>query len=335
MIELYDTTLRDGTQREGVSFSTEDKLNITKKLAAAGIDYVEGGWPGSNPKDIEYFRKVRELELENTKIAAFGSTRRPGIKADDDMNLRAIVDSGADVATIFGKSWPLHVKEALKTSLDENIKMVASSIEYLKARGMEVFFDAEHFFDGYKSDSDYSIQVLQAAAEAGADCLVLCDTNGGSTPDEIGSIVRVVKDKVSADIGIHTHNDAELAVANSLVAVREGAVQVQGTINGYGERCGNANLSSLIPNLQLKYGYQVVTAEQLKRLTATSRYVSETANLLPPAHMAYVGESAFAHKGGIHVSAVLKNASTYEHETRKSLAIREESWFQSFLVKAI
>lgn len=314
MIELYDTTLRDGTQREGISFSTEDKLNITKKLAAAGIDYVEGGWPGSNPKDIEYFKKARELNLKGTKIAAFGSTRRPGIRAEADRNLQAIVESGADVATIFGKSWPLHVQEALKTSLAENIKMVASSVKYLKSQGLEVFFDAEHFFDGYKADSDYSIQVLQAAEEAGADCLVLCDTNGGSTPDEISSIIKAVKEKVSVDIGIHTHNDSELAVANSLIAVREGAVQVQGTINGYGERCGNANLSSLIPNLQLKYGYKVVTDKQLKRLTATSRYVSETANLLPPAHMAYVGESAFAHKGGIHVSAVLKNASTYEHE---------------------
>ncbi len=314
MIKIYDTSLRDGTQREGISYSTEDKLNITRKLAETGIDYIEGGWPGSNPKDIEYFARVQELDLPNSKIAAFGSTRHANISPAEDKNLQAIIDSGADVATIVGKSWVLHVEEALNTSLEENLAMIESSVRYLKEQGMEVFFDAEHFFAGYQDSADYALKVLQAAERGGADALVLCDTNGGTMPSRLREIIKEVKQEVSCSLGIHAHNDCELAVANTLVAVEEGVSQVQGTINGYGERCGNANLSSIIPNLQLKYDYQVVSPEELKKLTATSRYVSEAANLNPPAQAPYVGESAFAHKGGIHVSAILKNSRTYEHQ---------------------
>ncbi len=314
MIKIYDTTLRDGTQREGVSYSTEDKLNITRKLAETGIDYVEGGWPGSNPKDIEYFKRVQDLNLPGLTVAAFGSTRHAGIDPEEDRNLQAILESGAEAAALVGKSWILHVEEALKTSLEENLAMIESSVSYLKEQGLEIHFDAEHFFDGYEDSSDYAIKVLKAAEKGGADSLVLCDTNGGTMPSRLREIIREVKLQISSPLGIHAHNDCELAVANSLVAVEEGVTQIQGTINGFGERCGNANLSAIIPNLQLKYGYQLVSPEKLKRITATSRFVSEAANLNPPAQAAYVGESAFAHKGGIHVNAILKNARTYEHE---------------------
>lgn len=340
MVELYDTTLRDGTQREGISYSTEDKLRITEKLDKLGIDYIEGGWPGSNPKDIEYFQQVQELSLANAAVAAFGSTRRPGIEAKEDGNLEEIIASGVEVATIFGKSWDFHVTEALETELEENLAMIGDTISYLKSNGLKVFYDAEHFFDAYKSNTEYAIETIQAADRAGADRIILCDTNGGTLPIELKEIIEQVKDKVDTSLGIHAHNDSEVAVANSLLAVKSGVVQVQGTINGYGERCGNANLSSIIPNLKLKQGIDSVTEEQLKRLTEVSRFVSEVANLTPPTHEPYVGDSAFAHKGGIHVSALMKDPETYEHlapETvgnRRKVLVSELSGKSNLMYKA-
>ncbi|MGM0471117.1 MAG: citramalate synthase [Bacillota bacterium] len=313
MVKLYDTTLRDGTQREGISYSTEDKLKITKRLDELGIDYIEGGWPGSNPKDVEYFKKVQELDLDHGQVTAFGCTRRPGIAASDDQNLAAILASGVEVVTIFGKSWDFHVTDALQTTLDENLAMIEDTINYLTANGLTVFYDAEHFFDAYQANAEYAVKTLQAAERGGAKTLVLCDTNGGTLPTELKRIVTEVQEEVDVQLGIHAHNDSDVAVANTLLAVEAGASHVQGTINGYGERCGNANLSSIIPNLKLKQGLDVVSDEQLEQLTAVSRFVSEVANLNPPSHQPYVGDSAFAHKGGIHVSALMRNADTYEH----------------------
>ncbi|SDM14279.1 citramalate synthase [Halarsenatibacter silvermanii] len=313
MIEIFDTTLRDGTQQEGISYSTEDKIHITQKLDELGLDYVEGGWPGSNPKDIEYFEKVKSLDLENTTVVAFGSTRRPGLSPEEDRNLEALINAGVEAVAIFGKSWDLHVTDALDTTPDENLKMIASSVKFLKSRGLEVIFDAEHFFDGFDSDSDYALEAVSAAEDAGADRVVLCDTNGGFLPGDIRRIYREVKEVLSSPPGIHPHNDTGLAVANALAAVEEGARHVQGSINGYGERCGNANLCHLIPNLQIKKGYEVLGDGDLSKLTPTARYVSEIGNLNPPTSDPFVGESAFAHKGGIHVSAVMKNPETYEH----------------------
>jgi 2-isopropylmalate synthase len=310
---LYDTTLRDGTQGEGISLSVDDKLKIAKRLDRLGVHYIEGGWPGSNPKDMEFFERVKQLSLSHAKITAFGSTRRQGVKADEDENLRRILESGVGVATIFGKTWEFHVTHALRTTLEENIAMIFESVQFLKQNGLEVIFDAEHFFDGYKGNSTYAIQAIQAASKAGADWIVLCDTNGGTLPYEIGEIVSYVKKTIPTPIGIHCHNDAECAVANSLAAIGEGARQVQGTINGYGERCGNANLISIIPNLQLKLGYSCVTEEQLQQLTSVSRYVHEISNVAPPNTQPFTGISAFAHKGGMHVSAILKSSETYEH----------------------
>jgi 2-isopropylmalate synthase len=312
-IHLYDTTLRDGTQGEGISLSVEDKVKIAIRLDQFGIDYIEGGWPGSNPKDMAFFERIKEVPLGHAKVAAFGSTCRPGVAADQDENLRALLASGVSVATIFGKSWDLHVTEALKTTLEENLRMVGDSVRFLKANGLTVIFDAEHFFDGYKQNPVYALRVLEEAEAAGADWLVLCDTNGGSLPHEIYETVKTVHASVSTPIGIHTHNDGELAVANALAAVQAGARQVQGTINGIGERCGNANLISTIANLQLKLGFDCVDAEKLQQLTKLSRYVAEIANMAMPNNQPFVGSSAFAHKGGIHVSAVLKNPQTYEH----------------------
>ena len=315
MLKIYDTSLRDGSQMEGISYSTEDKLNITQKLDELGIDYVEGGWPGSNPKDIEYFKKVQDLDLENVQVVAFASTRRAKVEAENDKNLQAVLDSGVEVATIFGKAWDLHVTDALKTELEENLRMVEESISYLKANGLEVHFDAEHFFDGYKANPEYALKVLKAAARGGAETLVLCDTNGGTMPSEVREMISEIQAEVETPLGIHAHNDTDVAVANSLAAVEAGVRHVQGTINGYGERCGNANLSSIIPNLNTKYSeeFNCITANQLFKLTEVSRYVSEVANLTPPAHSPYVGDSAFAHKGGIHVSAILREPETYEH----------------------
>lgn len=312
-VYIFDTTLRDGTQGEGVSLSVEDKLKIAQKLDELGVHYIEGGWPGSNNKDIEFFERARSLNLKHAKITAFGSTRRKGITPQEDANLNKILESGVSVATIFGKSWDFHVTTALETTLEENLAMIGDSVRYLKQHGLEVIYDAEHFFDGYKHNAEYALATLKQAHDAGADWIVLCDTNGGSMPDEIKSIVQTVKERIPARIGIHAHNDCELGVANSLAAVQAGARQVQGTINGFGERCGNANLVSVIPNLQLKLGYEVISAEQLRSLSAVARYVSEIANVSMPVNQPFVGSAAFAHKGGIHVSAIRKHPKTYEH----------------------
>ncbi len=310
---IYDTTLRDGTQGEGISLSVEDKLKIARRLDQLGVSYIEGGWPGSNPKDIEFFHRVGELGLEFAKITAFGSTRKPNVPVQDDGNVKALIDSGAPVAAIFGKAWDFHVFKALETTLEENLAMVTDTVRYLKERGLEVVFDAEHYFDGYKNNPEYAIQVCKSAEEAGADWIVLCDTNGGCMSWEIESIVLKTRESIMIPLGIHVHNDGGCAVANSLAAVRCGATQVHGTMNGYGERCGNADLATIIPNLELKMGCICLPPGRLKKLTETSRYISEIANLPHANNQPYVGHAAFAHKGGIHVSALLKNSLTYEH----------------------
>lgn len=313
-IEVYDTTLRDGSQGEGVSFSLADKLNLTRMMDSLGIHFIEGGWPGSNPKDLEYFRAVRGLKLEHSKVAAFGSTRHAKNRASEDLNLRQLASARAAVVTIVGKSWDMNVREALRVSLDENLAMIASSIAYLKDRTEQVFFDAEHFFDGFNENPEYALKALEAAADAGAGALILCDTNGGNLPWRIGEITaRVVAHFSGLPIGIHAHNDSGMAVANTLEAVRAGAAQVQGTLNGFGERTGNADLVQILANLELKMGRHCVGAERLKRLTELSRYTYEAANLPPRDNQPFVGRSAFAHKGGLHVSAVSRNPATYEH----------------------
>lgn len=312
-LSIFDTTLRDGTQGEGISLSADDKLKIAKKLDQLGVHYIEGGIPGSNSKDIEFFKRVQELNL-SAKITAFGSTRRKDSVAEHDANLKRMLEAGVQATTLVGKSWDFHVYTALQTTLEENLAMIYDSIAYLKRQGMEVIFDAEHFFDGYKNNPEYALAVMRKAEEAGADWLTMCDTNGGTMPHEVHDIVSVLAGQVTTSrLGIHTHNDCELAVANAISAVRAGAEQIQGTMNGYGERCGNANLCSIIPNLQLKMGYEVLEPEQLKQLTNTARYVSEIANVYMPINQPYVGTAAFAHKGGIHVSAILRDSRTYEH----------------------
>ena len=312
-VTLYDTTLRDGTQREGLSLSAEDKLRIVRRLDGLGIHVIEGGFPASNPKDIEFFGRVRDLELKNAVIASFGQTRRKDIPAAEDEGLRALLDSGTPAITLVGKAWDIHVTETLRTSLEENLAMVSDSVAYLKAAGRVVYFDAEHFFDGYAANAGYALAVCRAAADAGADGVVLCDTNGGTLPQDIERVVAVVVEQVRCEIGIHAHDDAGCAVANSLIAVGAGARQVQGTINGYGERAGNADLIAVLPALKLKLGIPVVTDDQLKLLTEVSHFVAETANLAPDPHQPYVGASAFAHKGGMHASAVDRLDAAYEH----------------------
>jgi 2-isopropylmalate synthase len=312
-ILIYDTTLRDGTQGEGISLSVDDKIKIALRLDQFGVHYIEGGWPGSNPKDMEFFEKAKKFSLKTAKITAFGSTRRQGISADKDENLQKLLESGVKVATIFGKTWDFHVTEALKTTLEENLAMIFDSVKFLKENGLEVIFDGEHFFDGYKKNPAYAIDALKMAEKGGADWVVLCDTNGGTLPHELEEIVSIVKEQIQTPIGIHCHNDSECGVANSIAAVRAGARQVQGTMNGYGERCGNANLISIIPNLQIKLGYSCVQSEQLQKLTGLSRFVHEVANVVQPNNQPFVGISAFAHKGGMHVSAILKAPETYEH----------------------
>jgi 2-isopropylmalate synthase len=312
-VELYDTTLRDGTQMEGVSLSVEDKLKIARKVDELGVHYIEGGWPGSNPKDAEFFVRARGLKLETARLAAFGMTRRAGGRVDSDPNLRALVDARTPVVTLVGKASEMQVRQVLETALEENLAMIADSIRYLKGRGRTVFFDAEHFFDGFFANPDYSLQCLRAAAEAGADCLVLCDTNGGTVTSRVVEAVRAVREATSAPLGIHAHNDTDVAVANSLAAVEAGCTHVQGTINGYGERCGNANLLSIIADLKLKMDVDCVSDEQLTRLTEVSLYVSETANMVPNDHAAYVGVSAFAHKAGLHVAGMVKSGAAYQH----------------------
>ncbi len=313
-IKLYDTTLRDGMQAEGVSFSLEDKLSIAKCLDGLGLDYVEGGYAGSNPKEMQFFAEAAKLTLKNSKIVAFGSTRRAGSSVSDDASLSAIIGCKTKAATLVGKTWDMHVTNVLGCSLDENLTICSESVEYLKKHGLETFFDAEHFFDGYKNNPEYAMKVLTAAAEAGADVLVLCDTNGGSLLDEVYEITKTVCDKFSPMvIGIHAHNDTDCATANTLAAVQAGARQVQGTINGLGERCGNANFCTVIPNLSLKMGFEVLSPEKINTLTEVSRYIFEICNITPVMNMPYVGESAFAHKAGLHVDALRKSKRTYEH----------------------
>jgi 2-isopropylmalate synthase len=391
-IWLYDTTLRDGTQREGLSVSIEDKLRIAHRLDQLGIPFIEGGWPGANPKDVQFFWQLQENPLTQAEVVPFCSTRRPHTQASEEAMLQAILAAGTRWVTIFGKSWDLHVIEGLKTSLDENLAMIRDTIEYLRSQGRRVIYDAEHWFDGYKQNPDYALQTLKTAAIAGAEWLVLCDTNGGTLPHEITEIVKDVIQEIGnrektltqsplrgssvayggnhatcfkpgnpsnavapqdrADspitnhqspipqIGIHTHNDSEMAIANAIAAVMAGAKMVQGTMNGYGERCGNANLCSLIPNLQLKLGYSCISEHQLSQLTETSRFVSEVVNLAPDDHAPFVGRSAFAHKGGIHVSAVERNPLTYEHiapeqvGNRRRIVISEQSGLSNVLAKA-
>lgn len=314
-VAIYDTTLRDGTQREGISLSVADKLRITKLLDELGVAYIEGGWPGSNPKDVAYFEQVLNLELKHAKISAFGSTRRKQSHPEDDANIKALVDANTPVVTVVGKTSMLHVTDVLQTTPDENLNMIRDSLAYLKSLGKEVIYDAEHFFDGAKLDMEYGFDTLAAAAEGGADVIILCDTNGGSMPWEVAEFVHKAYELFpEMKFGIHTHNDGELAVANSLSAVKAGAVQVQGTINGYGERCGNANLCSIIPDLQVKMNIPCLPENgKLSTLTHLSRTVAEIANLAPDSHLAYVGKSAFAHKGGIHVAAMRRNADSYQH----------------------
>lgn len=312
-VEFYDTTLRDGAQSEDIAFSLTDKLRITERLDEFGIHYIEGGWPGSNPKDLQYFAEVRKLDLKSAAIVAFSSTARAQGNPEDDEILRAVLEAQTSHVAIVGKSWDMHVREALKVSLDANLKMVEKTIALLKKEGKTVFFDAEHFFDGYRKNRSYAMKVLKVAVDAGADLVVLCDTNGGTMPFEVFDVVSEVKKTIQAGLGIHTHNDTEMAVANSLMAVRAGCLHVQGTINGYGERCGNANLCSIIPNVILKMGYEGIDRESLGKLRELSLFVDEMANFLPDKHRPFVGESAFAHKGGIHVSAIRKNPETYEH----------------------
>jgi len=312
-IQIYDTTLRDGTQSEGFTLSSNDKVRIAQKLDELGVAFIEGGWPGSNPKDVEFFERARDIQWKNALIAAFGSTCRVKGGPEDDANIKALLDSQTPVCTIFGKTWTLHVKEVLLTTNDDNLRIIEQSVAYLKANGKRVIYDAEHFFDGYKADSAYALETLKAAIRGGAETVVLCDTNGGTLPWEVESIIRDLKPKLDHPFGIHTHNDSECAVVNSLIAVREGAIQVQGTINGVGERCGNVNLCSVMADLELKMGYQCLPAGKIEHLYDLSHFVAEVANIAPDEHLPFVGKSAFAHKGGVHVAAMRRSAQSYQH----------------------
>jgi len=347
-IIIYDTTLRDGAQREGLSLSLDDKLKITHLLDQMGVPFIEGGWPGANPKDGQFFAKIKEYPLQQAEIVAFCSTRRPHQKASADPLLKAILEAQTNWVTIFGKSWDLHVTTGLKTTLEENLAMICDTIEYLRSHGKRVIYDAEHWFDGYKANPDYALKTLKAAINAGAQWLVFCDTNGGTLPHEISQIIQEVitglnlnlKGNDAVKLGIHPHNDGGVAVANAIASVMEGVTMVQGTINGYGERCGNGNLCTIIPNLQLKLGYHCLSATQLQQLTPISRLISEIANLAPDDHAPFIGRSAFAHKGGIHVSAVQKNPLTYEHidpqiiGNERKIVISDQSGLSNVLSKA-
>jgi 2-isopropylmalate synthase len=312
-IFLYDTTLRDGSQREDISLSVEDKLTLAKRLADFGIHYIEGGWPGSNPKDVEFFSRAARMNLGGAKLAAFGSTRHKGVRCEDDSNLRALIDAGTPAVTLVGKSWDYHVSHVLNAAPEENLAMIRESIAWLKSQGREVIFDAEHFYDGFVANPEYALATLQAAVDGGAGWLVLCETNGGKLPWEVEAMTRAAMQRVPGNYGVHCHNDSGCGVANSIAAVRGGCAMVQGTINGYGERVGNADLVTILPNLQLKMGHEVVAADKLRELTLLSRFVAEVANLKHDDHHPYTGHSAFAHKGGIHVAAILKSADTYQH----------------------
>jgi 2-isopropylmalate synthase len=312
-VQVYDTTLRDGTQREGISLSADDKLRIAQRLDRLGVTFIEGGWPGSNPKDIEFFEKARDIEWEHALIAAFGSTCRVGSDPADDGNIRALLEAETPVCTVVGKTWTLHVSDVLRTTPEENLRIIEESMTYLVEQGRRVIYDAEHFFDGYRADPNYALATLQAAERGGAEMVVLCDTNGGSLPWDVERICREVSAELSVPFGIHTHNDGECGVANTLAAVRAGAIHVQGTINGYGERCGNANLCSIVPDLELKMGRRCLPDGNLDQMYDVAHFVAEVANLAPDEHMAYVGRSAFAHKGGIHVAAIRRNIDSYQH----------------------
>ena len=312
-INIFDSTLRDGAQGQGISFSVEDKIKIVKILDDIGVTYIEAGNPGSNPKDMEFFQRIKDVKLNTSKIAAFGSTRRSNIEAKDDKNIKNLLVADTDVVVIFGKSWDFQVLDIIKTSLDENLKMIYDTVEYLVSKGKEVIFDAEHFFDGYKNNALYAIKTLETAKKAGASTVVLCDTNGGTLPNEIQEIVGCVKEKIGGNIGIHCHDDMGMAVANSVVAAQVGANHIQGTFIGIGERCGNANLSSIIPSLILKLGFTVINEENLSKLTSVARYIAEISNITLKDEMPYVGASAFAHKGGMHIDAICKEPKSYEH----------------------
>jgi 2-isopropylmalate synthase len=319
-VQAYDTTLRDGTQAEGFTLSVDDKLKVLSALDDLGVHFIEGGWPGSNPRDEEFFERAKKVKLKNSTLVAFGSTHHPKKKPKQDANLAALLDSGAEVVALVGKSWTRHLRKQLGISLERNLAMVSGSVKYMAKKGKRVFFDAEHFFDGFKEDPEYTMAVLDAAAGAGAEALVLCDTNGGNLPATIAEITaQVAQRHKGLTIGIHSHNDSELAVACTLAAVEAGARQVQGTLAGFGERCGNANLCSIIPNLQLKMGYHCLGKKQLKQLTRTTRYLFELANIPPHRYLPYVGSSAFTHKGGLHISAVEKDPVLYEHVPPESL----------------
>ncbi|MDO8535422.1 MAG: citramalate synthase [Candidatus Omnitrophota bacterium] len=339
-IELYDTTLRDGAQSEGISFSVADKLKICAKLDELGVNFIEGGWPGANPKDMEFFKKVKNLKLGTSKMVAFGSTCRANTRANKDAVLAGLLSAGTKHITIFGKSWDLHVRDVFKVDLNENLRMISDSISYLKSKGKIVFYDAEHFFDGYKGNKEYALKTLKAADDAGAGRIILCDTNGGTVTTQVFEIVEEVRAVLSTPIGIHAHNDCEMAVANSVAAVQAGAVQVHGTINGYGERCGNANLISIIAALKLKLGIDCVSDIALKELTEIAHFVAEISNMRLQDNQPFVGNSAFAHKAGVHVNAILKNPKTYEHldpsrvGNRRRLLISELSGNSTIIKKA-
>ena len=338
-IELYDTTLRDGAQSEGISFSVADKMKICEKLDMIGVHFIEGGWPGANPKDREFFKKAKKLLLKTSNMVAFGSTRRAGIKPEKDAILKGLLEAGTKYITIFGKSWDLHVKEVFKVDLEENLRMISESITYLKSKGRRVFYDAEHFFDGYKGNPGYALKTLKAAESAGAERIILCDTNGGTITSQVFEIVEELKKELKTPLGIHTHNDSEMAVANSVAAVQAGCIQVHGTINGYGERCGNANLISIIANLNINLGVRCVSDIALRELTEVAHFVAEISNMKLQDNQPYVGNSAFAHKAGVHVNAVLKNTRTYEHMdpatvgNRRRLLVSELSGKSTILKK--
>ena len=340
-VEIYDTTLRDGAQSEGISFTVKDKLRIARKLDDLGIDFIEGGWPGSNPKDDEFFREAkRSIKLKRSVLAAFGSTRRAGAKASGDSIIKGLLKAETEYLTIFGKSWDLHVKAVLKTSLKENLEMIEDSVRYLSKKGRRVIFDAEHFFDGYRENPGYAVQTLEAALSGGAETLVLCDTNGGALTSRIFKVVEEVMEKVKAPLGIHVHNDGDMAVANSVAAVQAGCSHVQGTFNGLGERCGNANLVSILPALKFKLGMECLKKFEFKELTEASRYIAEICNVRQQDAQPYVGKSAFAHKAGVHVNAILKNPRSYEHiepekvGNKRRMLISELSGKSSVIEKA-
>jgi 2-isopropylmalate synthase len=313
MVQIYDTTLRDGTQRKNISLSCNDKISIARRLDDLGVAYIEGGWPGSNPKDAEFFQRAREMTWQNTRISAFGSTCQANKQPADDANIQALLAAQTPSCTIFGKTSILHVEEVLRTTQSNNLRIIEDSVRYLAEQGREVLYDAEHFFDGYRENADYALQTLEAALRGGARMVILCDTNGGSMPWQVAETVRIVKNKFGAPLGIHAHNDGECAVANSLEAVRAGCEQVQGTINGYGERCGNANLCSIIPDLEIKLQIKALPEGKLAKLSELSHFVAEQANLSPDEHQAYVGKAAFTHKGGVHVAAMRRNPRSYQH----------------------